>query len=47
MLGAERRPRARECLSGLEGGYGCGALRKASFQGAEARVQALRASLAP
>jgi beta-N-acetylhexosaminidase len=46
LCSAQSLTEGTECLSGLEGGYGSGALPKAGFEAAAARVIALRASLA-
>jgi beta-N-acetylhexosaminidase len=45
LCSAQSATEGTECLSGLEGGYGSGALPQAGFQAAAARVMALRASL--
>jgi beta-N-acetylhexosaminidase len=45
LCSAQSTTEGAECLSGLEGGYGSGALPRAGFQSAVARVMALRASL--
>jgi beta-N-acetylhexosaminidase len=46
LCSAQSTTEGTECLSGLEGGYGSGALPRIGFQAAAARVLALRASLA-
>ncbi|HEX5294715.1 MAG TPA: glycoside hydrolase family 3 N-terminal domain-containing protein [Streptosporangiaceae bacterium] len=46
LCSAQSLTEGTECLSGLEGGYGSGALPKDGFEAAAARVIALRASLA-
>ncbi|HMH93363.1 MAG TPA: glycoside hydrolase family 3 N-terminal domain-containing protein, partial [Streptosporangiaceae bacterium] len=44
LCSAQSTTEGTECLSGLEGGYGSGALPRAGFEAAAARVMALRAS---
>jgi beta-N-acetylhexosaminidase len=46
LCSAQSTTEGTECVSGLEGGYGSGALPKAGFEAAAARVIALRAGLA-
>ena len=46
LCSAQSLTEGTECLSGLEGGYGSGALPKAGFEAAAARVIALRTGLA-
>jgi beta-N-acetylhexosaminidase len=46
LCSAQSLTEGTECLSGLEGGYGSGALPRAGFEAAAARVMALRAGLA-
>jgi beta-N-acetylhexosaminidase len=45
LCSAQSLTEGTECLSGLEGGYGSGALPKAGFEAAAARVIALRTGL--
>ena len=45
LCSAQSLTEGTECVSGLEGGYGSGALPKAGFEAAAARVLALRAGL--
>jgi len=45
LCSAQSLTEGTECVSGLEGGYGSGALPKAGFEAAAARVIALRAGL--
>jgi beta-N-acetylhexosaminidase len=45
LCSAQSTTEGTECLSGLEGGYGSGALPTAGFEAAAARVMALRAGL--
>jgi beta-N-acetylhexosaminidase len=45
LCSAKSTTEGAQCLSGLEGGYGSGALPQAGFEAAAARVMALRANL--